>query len=77
MPSSRLWGAVVILAGAIMMGITIISANAQADQLGDPFVGHFTKHTIRYVIVAAGVLFSGGILVVLGGGRQKGASAAR
>jgi hypothetical protein len=67
-------GAAVILGGAVLLGVALVTANAQADQLGDPFVGHFSKHTIRYLIVAAGALFSGGILVAFGGSGRGGAA---
>ena len=49
------------------MGIVFLSANAHADQLGDPFVGHFAKHTIQYLILATAALLSGGVIVIFGG----------
>lgn len=66
MQASRILGAIVIAGGAILMAMAIASANVPADQLGDPFIGHFTKHTIRYFVIAAAALFSGVIIVAIG-----------
>jgi hypothetical protein len=59
-------GAIVIAGGAILGTMAIASMNVAADQLGDPFVGDVSKHTIRYLIIAAMALFSGVIITVIG-----------
>jgi anaerobic glycerol-3-phosphate dehydrogenase len=69
--SNRLFGAAIVLGGVILMGMAIASTNATPEQLGDPFVGHFTKHTIRYFIIAAGAVFSGGIIATFGSLRSR------
>ena len=67
MNSNRLFGAAIVLGGVILMGMAIASTNATPEQLGDPFVGHFTKH----MIIAAGAVFSGGIIATFGSLRSR------
>ena len=49
------------------MGMTIASANALPEQLGDPFIESFTTHAILYFIIATAALLSGGIIAAFGG----------
>lgn len=67
MNSNKLLGAAVIFGGVVVMGMALASANAAPEQLGDPFIEHFSKHVIRYFIIATAALFSGGIIAAFGG----------
>jgi hypothetical protein len=59
-------GAIVIVGGIILVFIAFASMNVAANELGDAFVGHVSKHTIRFFIIAAMALVSGLIIVVFG-----------
>ncbi len=67
MQSSRMLGIAALLGGAIVLWIAAASANVANDQLGDPIVGHFAQHTIRYLVLATAALLTGGFLAVAGG----------
>ena len=72
---NRVLGVAVIVGGAILMAMAIASASVSTDQLGDPFVGHFSKHTIRYFVIAATALFSGVIIAAIGSPDRNAAAA--
>jgi hypothetical protein len=59
-------GSIVIAGAAVLLFVALASMNVAADQLGDPFFGHLSKHTIRYFIIAATALVSGTVTVVFG-----------
>jgi hypothetical protein len=59
-------GGIVIVGAAILVFIAFASMNVAANELGDAFVGHVSKHTIRYLIIAAAALVSGMMIVVFG-----------
>ncbi len=69
-------GLAVVFGGAVLLAMALLAANAPADQIGDPFVGDLTKHTIRYFIIALASVCGGGI-VALFGPAQSGARATR
>jgi hypothetical protein len=59
-------GAIVIAGAAILVLMAFASMNVAAGELGDAFVGHLSKHTMRYFIIAAMALVCGIIIVVFG-----------
>ena len=68
MVSIRALGIVVIFIGVVLAAMAFASTNVAADQIGDPFVGHITKHSIRYFIIAVACLCAGGLFAVQGAG---------
>ena len=66
MSSIRILGMAVVFGGTVLLAMALLAANAPADQIGDPFVGDLTKHTIRYLIIAAASVCGGGMVAVFG-----------
>jgi hypothetical protein len=63
----RTMGVFVVIVGGILAAMAFASTTVSADQLSDPFVGYFTKHTVRYFIIATACLCAGGIMALHGG----------
>ena len=68
MSPQRIIGAVVLVAGIVLLIVGLNASHSLADQVSETFTGRFTKSTTWYIVggIATGVL---GLLLAAFGGR--------
>ncbi len=57
---SRILGIILIVVGIVCLYFGFTSSHSPLDQLSSATTGHFTRHTMGYII--------GGIVMIVGGG---------
>jgi len=69
MSQSRIFGIVLLVAGAALLVIGMNASHSVGDQVSQTFTGRFTKETMWYLIGGgAAALF--GLLMVFSGGKR-------
>jgi len=73
MSPRRIIGAVVLVAGVVLLLVGLNASSSVADQVSETFTGRFTKATTWYII--AGIVIGvAGLLMLAFGGRSSRAS---
>lgn len=69
MNSQRIFGAVLLVAGVILLIVGMNASHSVADRWSNFFTGHFTDATTWYILggIAAAV---GGLMMAMFGGRK-------
>jgi hypothetical protein len=69
MSPQRILGAVLLVAGMILLIVGMNASHSAADQWSNFFTGHFTDATVWYIVggIASAV---GGLMLVMFGGRK-------
>jgi uncharacterized membrane protein len=69
MNTQRIFGAVLLVVGIILLIIGLNASDSISDQVSEAFTGRFTRETMWYIIggAAAGLL---GLLLMLFGSRR-------
>lgn len=65
MNTSRPFGIVVLILGAVLLGFAYQFSEAPMDQLSNALTGHYTGTTVWYAAAGFAALVSGGLLTVL------------
>lgn len=69
MSVSRIVGIILFVVGIVCLYFGFSSSNAPLDKLSSAATGHFTQHTMGYIIGGIVMIIAGGALFI--GGRPK------
>lgn len=66
MNSQHIFGIVLLVFGAILLGIGMNASHSAADQISNTFTGRFTHDTAWYIIGGGAMALFGLLLIVMG-----------
>jgi len=69
MPIGRLFGAVLLVIGVVLLVFAYHASKAPVDQISNALTGRFSDQTMWYVILGAIGVVGGGLLVAFGSRR--------
>lgn len=66
MPMGRVFGAVALVAGLILLGFGLNASDTPMEQLSETFTGSYSDKTMWYLVGGAAAAFGGAVLLLLG-----------
>lgn len=69
MPTTRILGAAILVAGLVLLGFAWNASDAPVEQVSETLTGSYTDETMWYWVVGALAAAGGALLAVFGRGR--------
>ena len=66
MRMNQILGAVVLIAGVVILGFAFNAADAPTEKLSETFTGRYTDRTVLYFVLGAIGIVGGGLLFAFG-----------
>lgn len=63
---SRLLGLVLLAVGIVLLGFGINASQAVTEKVVEGVTGHYTDHTMWYIIGGIAMIVGGGVLALIG-----------